>query len=392
MTKNSRESSFYAKTGASSSKAGVEGALARGDSANFFCDLSADVCGNPDYYSILHADGAGTKSLIAYLAYRETGDTKCFRALAQDSLVMNIDDLACVNAFESLMLSNTIGRNRRLIPDAAIGEIVSGYKDCAAQLNAQGLEIQLSGGETADLGDIVRTLVVDSSIFARVRKSRAAGFDTCRAGDIIIGLSSTGIAKGETQANSGVGSNGISLVRHALIGRSYLQKYPEIFDSISPEPQHYQGFDDIMTPRADLGDLSLAEAMLSPTRSYAPLLKKLYEMFFGAIHGAVHCTGGGQTKICKFAPGLAFIKDNLFPCPPLFRLIQKQISVPWNEMYAVFNMGHRMEIIIAPSIAKDVEVVAKEFGIEARQIGQVIKAPNDLAKLILRSPYGEFVY
>jgi phosphoribosylformylglycinamidine cyclo-ligase len=392
VSKSPRESSLYAKVGASSSKAGIEGALERSESSALFCDLNPDVCGDPNYLSILHADGAGTKSIIAYLAFRETGDIKYFRSLAQDSLVMNIDDLACVNAFENLMLSNTIGRNRRLIPDEAVGEIVKGYQQCVETLRQQGVEIAMSGGETADLGDLVRTLVVDSSLFARVKKSKVLNFQSCKAGDLIIGFSSTGQAVGETAPNSGVASNGVSLLRHALIGKNYLEKYPEIFDSIKAEAHHYAGFANLLEKRPELPQANLLEAMLSPTRSYAPLLKKILELFFEAVHGAVHCTGGGQTKICKFAPGLAFVKDNLFPCPPLFELVKQRLGVPWSEMYAVFNMGHRMEIIVDPAIAADVIALAEDLGIAARPVGQVIKAPSALAKLVIKSPHGEFVY
>ena len=389
MSDSSAESNLYAKLGASSSKAGVHNAI-EAFSSSFFASVVEDVSGDKDYYSLLHADGAGTKAIIAYLAFRETGEASWFSGIAQDSLVMNLDDVACVNAFESLVLSNTIGRNRSLITDDVIGELINAYKNCAAKLAEHGVKIDLSGGETADLGDLVRTIVVDSTLFARVKKSEVISTDSIEDGDIIIGLSSTGQASYEDKENSGLGSNGYTLARHALIASKYAEKYPEIVDPSLSSDDTYQGKLDLFDPVPGLS-LNLAEALLSPTRSYAPVIKKAAKTLGNDIHGIIHCTGGGQGKNLRFGINKRYIKDNLFKTPAIFELIQSSADVPWKEMYTVFNMGHRIEIICPESRAQEVIDISKSFNIDAQQVGYV-KDLEGQNEVVIRSEYGEFIY
>jgi len=387
---DSRESRLYSKLGASSSKEGVHRAFNIDDNQNYFAQVQEDVCGDDNYYSLLHADGAGTKSIIAYIYFRETGDPACFRGLAQDSLVMNLDDIACVNAFESLCLSNCIGRNKQLIPDSVLKEVFNGYCDVVEKLRAAGVEITLSGGETADLGDLVRTIVVDSTLFARVKKKEIIDTSSIGAGDIIIGLSSLGQAAYEDEANSGLGSNGFTLARHALISNKYLSKYPEIADPSLDPSIAYQGTMDLLAQPEGLKD-NLAKSMLSPTRTYAPVLKQVIDKLGQEVHGIIHCTGGGQSKICRFGQNKKYIKDSLFPCPPICKLIQENTGVPWQEMYTVFNMGHRMEIVCAAKHLQTVCEISDSFGIEAKQIGRVEDsvAANEVH---IQSEFGEFSY
>lgn len=385
-----RESKTYAELGVSSSKSGVLKAVGAGETSAFFCELREDAAGDPAYYSLLHADGAGTKSIPAYLAYRETGDVSWLAGLAQDSLVMNLDDTACVGAFESLMLSNTIGRNRLLVPDEAVAAIIRRYRETAELLAAHGVAIELCGGETADLGDVVRTLVVDSTLFARVRRDGAISADRIAAGDIIIGLSSSGQAAYEKTPNSGIGSNGLTLARHALISARYAERYPEICDPGLRKEDTYRGRHDLFEEPAGLGT-SIAQALLAPTRSYAPVIKRLQAELPGGLHGVIHCTGGGQTKILRFGRGKHYVKDALFACPPIFRLIQEGMDVPWAEMYAVFNMGHRMEIVCAERDASTVIAAAAEYKIEARRIGYVEESAGGNT-LAIESEFGRFDY
>ena len=390
MNKHSpTESDLYAQLGVSSSKAGVQAALGL-ERSTFFCPLQADCCGDPLYLSALHADGAGTKSIVAYLAFRETGEPRWFRSLAQDSLIMNIDDLACVNALENLTVCNTIGRNRRLIPDAAIQEIIAGYRETAAALTEDGIPVRLSGGETADIGDLVRTLVVDSAVLGRVKKNEVISTDNIMPGDIIVGLSSTGQSRGEAAPNSGIGSNGLTLARHALLSKHYAASYPEALDSHCDSKNVYSGPFKLSDTPSELG-MSLASALLSPTRSYAALIKEVLAALGSELHGAIHCTGGGQTKILKFGRGCCYLKDNLFPVPPLFALIQKTTALPWSEMYTVFNMGHRLELLLPERRLAAIQAIAAQHGIEARRIGSVIAAQS-ANQLILKTPFGEFSY
>lgn len=389
--KHSSESAIYAKFGASSSKSGVHQAVGEVATPSHFVTLGPDAAGSPDYHSLLHADGAGTKSIVAYLAFRESGDPQWFKGLAQDCVVMNIDDIACVGAFEGLTLSNTIGRNRNQVPDSAISAIIAGYRECLADLAGKGISISFSGGETADVGDLVRTMVVDATMFARVKKSDAISTNAITAGDIIVGLSSVGQARGESSPNSGVGSNGLTLARHALIARRYADKYSEIIDPALNKNESYLGVHDLLAPVPELG-MSVAQALLSPTRSYAPIVKKVHQLIKQDLHGVIHCTGGGQTKIKKFGHKVKYIKDNLFPCPPLFALIQKQAKVPWNEMYAVLNMGHRMELVCPAQHLKSIVQIAAEFGVEAKQIGRVESSSSAANELTITGSNGSFSY
>lgn len=382
MSSNAREieADSYTEVGASASKEGVHRALGKGRSAHF-CELLPDPADPENYFAALHADGAGTKSIPAYILFRETGAPSVFSSLSQDSLVMNLDDLACVGAFEGLILSNTIGRNRFLIPDDVVSAVIDGYKSCVAGLREQGIEIALAGGETADMGDVIRTLVVDSTLSARVRKDAAVSTNRIAAGDIIIGLSSTGRAKGESRENSGIGSNGLTLARHALIHRKYAERYPEIMDPALPLNRAYRGALDLFDNLPGTS-LSVGEALLSPTRSFAPIIRRCLLELGDTVHGIIHCTGGGQTKALRFGRGVRFIKDELFPCPGLFALIQSSGGIPWREMYSVFNMGHRMEILTPPDNLKTIVDIARDFGVEAKRIGFVDKSPGENALLI----------
>ena len=391
---DSRESKRYAALGASTSKDGVHKALvASGTSSKgptFFAEVQNDCCGDPSYYSMLHADGAGTKAIVAYLAYRETKDPRYFRSLAQDSLVMNLDDVICVGAFESLVLSNTLGRNRTVIPDEAVQEIISGYREQIQLLAEHGIEIQMAGGETADLGDLVRTLVVDSTLFARVKRAEAISTDAIAAGDIIIGLSSTGQSRHEPRENSGIGSNGITLARHAVLPRRYAEKYPEILDPRIDPAVAYAGSHELFTTPSPLS-MNVAEALLSPTRSYAPVIRSVLKEVGREVHGIVHCSGGGQSKALRFGKSVRYVKDNLFPIPPIFQLIQQSGQIPWSEMYTVFNMGHRMELMLPPQYEKTIIDIASSFGIEAKRIGHIEKSAG-ANEVKLTSAVGNFNY
>ncbi len=391
MSKNDRESSQYAQLGASSSKAGVHAAVGYKTGRDFFAEVLPDVSGDRSYYSLLHADGAGTKSIVAYLAFRETNNPSWFRSLAQDSLVMNLDDVACVGAFENLTLSNTIGRNRFLVGDNCVEAVVQGYREYAETLRRAGIEIELAGGETADMGDLVRTIVVDSTLFARVKRSQAVSFAAAQAGDVLIGFSNTGRATYESEDNSGIGSNGLTLARHALIAAEYAARYPEIVAPEVRQEQSYRGTTKLFDSPAPL-TMSVAKALLSPTRCYAPLLKAVLQECGGEIHGICHCSGGGQTKINNFGKGLHYIKDNLFAVPAVFELIQASLSVPWREMYSVFNMGHRMELACPEGRFGSIEAIAKHFAIEAQIIGRIEHSGSAKNRLTIRSVLGEFQY
>jgi phosphoribosylformylglycinamidine cyclo-ligase len=382
-----QDSPFYSKLGASSSKQSVYNALGQTDSKTFFCELLPDFSGDANYFSLLHADGAGTKAAVAYLAYKATGDVSWFRSLAADSLVMNLDDIACVNAFESLALSNTIGRNRSLIPDTVIKEIITGYREVVSLLQQKGIDIKLAGGETADLGDIVKTLVVDSTIYARVKRDNTLSFDQVKSGDVIVGLSSSGKCWYEKQLNSGIGSNGLTLARHALLNSATRDKNPEICDPSLAADQTYRGRFNILDKPAELGGLSIAEALLSPTRTYAPLIKRVAKTLGSDLHAALHLTGGAHTKVLRFGSGKHYIKDNLFNPPPIFSLIKSSLDISAREMYAVFNMGSRMELFCAPDRAAEIVAISSEFEIEARIVGRVElnDSPNNRVTLLTQN-------
>lgn len=381
----SRESSHYAALGASSSKEGVLTALGT-KAPTHFVEVSPDPDDPTEGSVLLHADGAGTKSVVAYLAYRETGDPTWFRGIAQDSLVMNLDDVAAVGCFRALLLSNTIGRNRRFVPDEVVAELINGYRASARVLDDQGVKIQLAGGETADLSDLVRTVVVDSTLSGRIKNSSLVTFAGAQIGDQIIGFSSTGRTRFESKENSGIGSNGLTLARHALIPPELWKRYPEAKD---PEGAPPLGAGSFLDFDAELG-MSLAEAILSPTRSYAPILKAITEEIpLSKIHGIVHCTGGGQTKIRRFLPHLRVVKNKLFSTPPLFQKIQRQGQIPWSEMYAVFNMGHRMEVVCSAELAQPIIEIARRFDVAATVVGSVEAGSPEI---IIESEHGVFAY
>ncbi|MBX7145138.1 MAG: phosphoribosylformylglycinamidine cyclo-ligase [Oligoflexia bacterium] len=384
-----KDASTYSALGASASKAGVHAAVGYKAGSSYFAEPLPDVCGNADYYSFLHSDGAGTKSIIGYLAYRESKDTSWFRNLAFDSLSMNLDDVACVGALTSLTLTNTIGRNRQLIPDQAIQEIVSGYRDAAKRMASYGIDISLAGGETADLGDIVRTLVVDSALFARVKRKHAVCFDRVCEGDVIIGLASFGKCAYESEFNSGIGSNGLTLARHALIHSSYAEKYPEILDPTIDASLAYRGKHKLFDAPKPLSQ-NIARALLSPTRSYAPFIAAALQELGTEVHGLVHCTGSGQTKIKNFGRGKRYIKNGFFPTPAIFEAIQASLNIPWEEMYSVFNMGHRLEVICPEKSAKVIEKLAARLKIDTIKVGFVEEIRGSRNEVVLDTPYGCF--
>jgi phosphoribosylformylglycinamidine cyclo-ligase len=389
-SKESTESAAYAALGASSAKGGVLKAVGEHATSRYFASPIVDPFGDATKSFFLHADGAGTKSIVAYLLYRETGDVKWFRSLATDSLVMNLDDIACSGALSGLVLSNTIGRNRRLVPDEAIAEIIAGYKECAATLASFGIEITLSGGETADMGDLVRTLVVDSTLSARIPSTELVDAYRVQPGDAIVAFSNVGQVAWESAPNSGMGSNGLSLARNVLLSRYHVESYPEVGDPEIAADVAYRGPYKVLDEVAELGT-SVGAALLSPTRSYAPLIKAALRELRTGIHSLIHCTGGGQVKIKRFGRGVRFEKNNLFPTPPLFELIQKHGAIPWPEMYSVFNMGHRLEACVDPAAAPEIIGIAAQFGIAGRVIGQVSSTSGD-NEVVITSPHGEFTY
>lgn len=374
--KHSTEASHYARLGASSSKAGVHKAIQSKSVSQYFAHVTEDVCGDSEYFSLLHADGAGTKSIVAYICYRETGDPSWFKSLAQDSLVMNLDDIAAVNAFDSLTLSNTIGRNRNLIDDNVIASIIEGYQEQVESLHELGIDIKLCGGETADVGDLVRTIIIDSTLFARVKKKNIIDTLNIQSGDIIVGLSSTGKASYEKEENSGLGSNGYTLARHALISKEYATRYTEILDPTLDAKLSYQGKWSIFESPAPLSQ-SIAKSLLSPTRSYAPLVKQIANELKKELHAVIHCTGGGQTKLIRFGKNKHYVKDQMFPVPPVCKLIAQSLGLSKRELYTVFNMGHRMEIIIPPQQLQTVIDIANSFSIDAQAVGFVEDSQGD---------------
>jgi phosphoribosylformylglycinamidine cyclo-ligase len=392
---NSSKISKYDQLGASASKAGLHKALDKAglsEDLGLFAKVNSDIAGNPDYYSFLHADGAGTKSIIAYLIYRETGSTSAFANLAHDALAMNLDDIFCLGIPENLLLSNTIGRNAKLINDDAVSEIISSYKKLTETLSAHGIDIELSGGETADCGDVVRTLMVDAVLAGRIKKQNIIDPKNIVPGDIIVGLSNTGKASYEKTENSSVASNGLTLARHCLLSKVYKEKYPEIVDeNIKGNSIAYGGPFKVTDSPAGLG-MTIGEALSSPTRTFAPVLSKIYQALPGKIHGAIHTTGGGLTKVLRFGKGNVYVKNNLFPTPPLYSLIQEHGNVQWREMYQVFNMGHRLELYLDKAHLSSVIEIAKTFNIEAQQIGIVEKSTERTNKVRVESKNGTFEY
>ena len=383
----------YNMRGVSASKEDVHNAIKNVDKGIFpgaFCKIIPDILGgDPDYCNIMHADGAGTKSSLAYMYWRETGDLSVWKGIAQDALIMNIDDLLCVGATDNILLSSTIGRNKLLVPGEVIAAIINGTEELLADLRRMGVSIYSTGGETADVGDLVRTIIVDSTVTCRMRRADVIDNANISAGDVIVGLSSSGKATYETEYNGGMGSNGLTSARHDVFAKYLAEKYPESYDSAVPEELVYSGAMHL-TDAVEGSPLDAGRLVLSPTRTYAPGIKKLLDEMRSDIHGMIHCSGGAQTKIMHFVKNKHVIKDNMFPVPPLFRLIREQSGTDWAEMYKVFNMGHRMEIYLAPEHAARVIEISESFGIEARIVGRVEEA--DTNRLTIKSEFGTFEY
>lgn len=384
----------YAQRGVSASKEDVHNAIKNVDKGLFpqaFCKIVPDyLTGDVDYCIVMHSDGAGTKSSLAYMYWKETGDISVWKGIAQDALIMNIDDLLCVGATDNIMLSSTIGRNKNKIPGKVISALINGTEELIEELKKYGVTIYSTGGETADVGDLVRTIIVDSTVTARLKRSDVINNANIEAGDVIVGLASFGQASYESEYNGGMGSNGLTSARHDVF-KSYLaSKYPESYDHELPEDLVYTGSKKL-TESVDEAPLDAGKLVLSPTRTYAPIIKKILSKYTRRhIHGMVHCSGGGQTKILNFIDKLHIIKDSLFDVPPLFKLIQKESNTNWREMYQVFNMGHRMELYVPKKIATDIIEISKIFNVDAKIVGTVIL--SETKKLTIKSEFGTFLY
>lgn len=389
--------SRYNLRGVSASKEDVHNAIKNIDKGIFpgaFCKIIPDIIsGDKDYCNIMHADGAGTKSSLAYLYWKETGDISVWKGIAQDAIVMNLDDLLCVGAVDNILISSTIGRNKNLIPGEIITEIINGTESILEELRNNGIGIFSTGGETADVGDLVRTIIVDSTVMCRIKRSEVISNDNIKAGDVIIGLSSSGKASYENEYNGGMGSNGLTSARHDVFNKALAGKFPESFDPLVPRELIYSG-QMSLTDKVEIpgyGNIDAGKLVLSPTRTYAPVIKKILDQMREDIHGMVHCSGGAQTKVLHFTGNdLHIIKDNLFDTPPLFRLIQQQSGTSWQEMYKVFNMGHRMEIYTDEKNAAAIIEISRSFNIDARIVGRCEKSTSK--KLTIQSEHGEFIY
>lgn len=383
----------YMQRGVSASKEDVHNAIKNIDKGIFpqaFCKIIPDILGgDPDYCNIMHADGAGTKSSLAYLYWKETGDLSVWKGIAQDALIMNIDDLLCVGAVDNILVSSTIGRNKLLIPGEVISAIINGTDELLAELREMGVGVYATGGETADVGDLVRTIIVDSTVTCRMKRSDVIDNAQIRPGDVIVGLASYGQATYEKEYNGGMGSNGLTSARHDVFAKYLAQKYPESFDAGVPDELIYSG-GLRLTDEVSGSPLNAGKLVLSPTRTYAPVVKQLLDQLRSKIHGMVHCSGGAQTKILHFVNDVRVIKDNLFPVPPLFKTIQEQSGTDWAEMYKVFNMGHRLEVYLSLEDAETVIDISKSFRIDAQIVGRVEE--SDKKELIIRSEFGEFRY
>jgi phosphoribosylformylglycinamidine cyclo-ligase len=388
MTHKSR----YMQRGVSASKEDVHAAIVNLDKGifpNAFCKIISDILGGDENFcNVMHADGAGTKSSLAYMYWKETGDLSVWRGIAQDAIVMNLDDLLCVGVTDNILLSSTIGRNKNLIPGEIIAAIIGGTEAFLEKMRQLGVGIFLTGGETADVGDIVRTIIVDSTVSARVKRSDIIE-NNIQPGDVIVGLSSYGQATYEDEYNGGMGSNGLTSARHDVFEKNLANRYPDSFDHLVPDSLAYSGHKNL-TDKSEIDGIDIGKLVLSPTRTYAPVIKKVLDRYRSNINGMIHCSGGAQTKVLHFVDNVHIIKDNLFELPPLFRLIQDQSGTPWDEMYKVFNMGHRMELYIPREIAADIIDMSNEFGIEAQIIGRVEK--SDSKKLSIISEFGTFQY
>ncbi|KAA6327131.1 Phosphoribosylformylglycinamidine cyclo-ligase [termite gut metagenome] len=382
----------YMMRGVSASKEDVHDAIKHIDKGIFpkaFCKIIPDILGgDPEYCNSMHADGAGTKSSLAYLYWKETGDLSVWKGIAQDALVMNIDDLLCVGATDNILVSSTIGRNKLLIPGEVISAIINGTDELVAELREMGIGIYTTGGETADVGDLVRTIIVDSTVTCRMKRSDVIDNANIRTGDVIVGLASYGQATYEKEYNGGMGSNGLTSARHDVFAKYLAEKYPESYDASLPADLVYSGSLKLTDEVKD-SSLNAGKLVLSPTRTYAPVIKKVLDTLRPYIHGMVHCSGGAQTKILNFVNCMRVIKDNLFPVPPLFKIIQEQSGTDWTEIYKVFNMGHRMEIYLPEEFAGEVIEISQGFGIDAKVVGHIEEGKKEL---VIRSEFGEFKY
>ena len=384
----------YAQRGVSASKEDVHNAIKNVDKGLFpqaFCKIVPDfLTGDTDFCLVMHADGAGTKSSLAYMYWKETGDLSVWKGIAQDALIMNIDDLLCVGATNDIILSSTIGRNKNKIPGEVISAIINGSEELLKDLKKFGVTIHSTGGETADVGDLVRTIIVDSTVTARMKRSDVIDNANIKSGDVIVGLASFGQASYEMEYNGGMGSNGLTSARHDVFDKYLAHKYPESFDQEVPEELVYSGSKQL-TDTVVNSELDAGKLVLSPTRTYAPIIKKILSKYTNKeIHGMVHCSGGAQTKILHFVKDLHIIKDNLFEVPPLFKLIQEESKTDWKEMYQVFNMGHRMELYVPKEIADDLISISKSFNVDAKIVGKVETSVSK--KLTIQSEFGEFYY
>ena len=384
----------YAQRGVSASKSDVHNAIKNIDKGLFpkaFCKIVPDFLTNdPDYCLVMHADGAGTKSSLAYAYWKQTGDVSVWKGIAQDALIMNIDDLICVGATDHIMLSSTIGRNKNLIPGEVLSAIINGTEALIQDLKTHAITIHSTGGETADVGDLVRTIIVDSTVTARLKRSEVIDNANIKAGDVIVGLASYGQATYEKEYNGGMGSNGLTSARHDVFSKDIARKFPETFDPGVPENLVYSGGVEL-TQSIENSPLNAGKLVLSPTRTYAPIIKEILSKYdANTIHGMVHCSGGAQTKILHFIDDLHIVKNNMFTVPPLFKLIQEQSKTDWKEMYQVFNCGHRLELYVAKEVADSVIAIASKFNVEAQIIGRVEASPEK--KLTIKSEYGTFEY
>lgn len=387
-------SNRYDQRGVSATKDDVHKAIANVDKGLFpsaFCKIIPDYLTEDEAYClVMHADGAGTKSSLAYLYWKETGDLSVWKGIAQDALIMNIDDLICVGATDNILVSSTIGRNKNKIPGEVIGAIINGTEELLEELNKFGISIKSTGGETADVGDLVRTIIVDSTVTARIKRKDVIDNARIQAGDVIVGLASFGQASYENEYNGGMGSNGLTSARHDVFAKYLADKYPESFDADVPEALVYSGSKKL-TDRIDSISQDIGKLVLSPTRTYAPIIKRILEKFSQQqIHGMIHCSGGAQTKILHFIDKLHVVKNNLFEVPPLFELIQKESGTSWKEMYQVFNMGHRMELYVPEQFAADIIEISESFDVPAQIVGKVIAA--DKKKLTIATDKGTFEY
>ncbi len=386
----------YNQRGVSAGKEDVHNAIKNIDKGLYpqaFCKIIPDILGADEAWcNIMHADGAGTKSSLAYVYWKETGDLSVWKGIAQDAIIMNLDDLLCVGAIDNILLSSTIGRNKNLIPGEVIAEIINGTEEILAELREMGIGIYSTGGETADVGDIVRTIIVDSTVTCRMKREDVISNHRIKAGNVIVGLASNGKASYEKEYNGGMGSNGLTSARHDVFSKYIAEKYPESFDPAVPYDLVFAG-GKALTDKIKLEtgeEVTAGKLVLSATRTYAPVIKQILDKYRSQIDGMVHCSGGAQTKVLHFVDKVHVIKDNLFPIPPLFELIQKESNTEWKEMYKVFNMGHRMELYVPEAIAADIIQISESFGIPAQIIGRVEESVQK--QVTIRSPYGEFIY